>query len=214
MPPQTLGLFPPSRAAPALNPSAEPPLAARARSRHCAAAPLPPAVNRPSPEHHEVVRKLPDPPFSLSPALPRPHGSHRRPAPPLAAGRRPRPPPLPLSSLIGFPTTPSSSPSRSEPKSTRETHYCVKSGEPPPPPPRRRRPAAAPAPSRAASAPPPSDRDPAAHARSKPRVKRVRYRSTVLFLQNSPYVFPDSTRTPSEFKSNRVLVLFLLFRPL
>jgi hypothetical protein len=148
--------------------------------------------------------------FSLFPAPP----MDARRAPKLTAAPRRRQPPLPLYPLIKFLALPSTSPSRSEPKPTRETHYRVKSGEPPPPPPHHRRPAAASAPSRATSAPPPSDRDPTAPARSKPESNELDTGQPCHILQNSPYVFPESTRTPSQFKSIRILVLFLLFRPL
>jgi hypothetical protein len=189
-------------------------VAARTSGHRRAAAPLPPVVAQPPPKHHVVVRILGRPSFPSSPLLPWMLGAHRSSPPPLAAGRRLRPPPLPLYPLIKFLASPSTSPSRSEPKPTRETHYRVKSGEPPPPPPRRLRPAAASAPSRATSAPPPSDRDPTAPARSKPQSNELDTDQPCRILQNSPYVFPESTRTPSQFKSIHILVLFLLFRPL
>jgi hypothetical protein len=72
------------------------------------------------------------PPFPAPPLLPWPLGAHRSSPPPLTAGRRPRPSPLPLYPLVEFPTLPSTSPSRSQPKPSRETRYRVNSGEAPP----------------------------------------------------------------------------------
>jgi hypothetical protein len=172
-----------------------------------------PAVARAIPKHRVVVRtsgRLSFCPLRLPYA--------RRLRRPIRAAPRCRPPPTasggPLRPPNWVPRRALYLPVQNRVEPSRETRFCVKSGEPPPPPPRRRRPAAAPAPTRPPALSPPSDRNPTAQNRSNPESNQPEYRSTVASLQNSPYVFPDSTRSPLEFKSIRVLVLFLLFRPL
>jgi hypothetical protein len=147
------------------------------------------------------------PPFPSPPLLPWLLGTHRSSPPPLTTGCRLRPPPLPLSPLIEFPTSPSTSPSKPRSKPRPGTRFRIFLAS-------RRRTlsprltAGAPLPlshrPEPPAYPPPSDRYPAAHTRSRPESTDLSTSQPWFLLQISPYVFRKSTRTPSQFKSNRV----------
>jgi hypothetical protein len=107
------------------NPSRRRRFAVPALGRRRTADPPPPAADQPPPRLRAVVRTLAGPSFSFPVAPPWPRDLAGSSEPPLAAGRHPRSPSLPLEPLNGFPVSPSTFPSKPRSKPRPGTRYRV-----------------------------------------------------------------------------------------